>query len=408
MIKKLRRKFIAAAMLSVFAVLVIILGSIVFFNYQSIVDGAEERISLIEANGGSFPMWHDMYGLFGYNDRGRLSAESPFDTRYFTVRYNASDEAVAVYTGSIAAVDDITAVRLADLVVKGEKRSGFCGYFRYRVSDYINGNLVIFVDSARELTSFRDFLSMSVFAGAVGLLLVFILVLVFSGIFTRPAAESYEKQKRFITDASHEIKTPLAIINSANEVLEMENGENDWTKSISNQVNRLSSLTQELIMLSRMEEDGFKLKKTVFNLSDVCLETAHSFDAVAQANEKTYNVSIAPEISYNGDKENISRLISLLLDNAMKYSDKNGTVGFSVTRSGKNIVIRTENTVEEIKKGNLNVLFERFYRSDLSRSAKTGGSGIGLSVAKAIVTSHGGKITAQSPDGKSVVFTVVL
>lgn len=408
MIKKLRRKFIAAAMISVFTVLVLILGSILIVNYESVKSTADERIELIEDNGGYFPNTQDFFAIFGFSDKGRLTQETPFDTRYFSVKFNSSGEAVSVYTESIAAVDDETAVELAQSITGKSRTEGFYGIYRYRVSDYVNGKLVIFVDVAREIESFRSFLSACIAAGVIGILLVFGLVVFFSKIVVKPMAESYEKQKRFITDASHEIKTPLAIINSANEVVEMENGESEWTRSISNQVGRLTSLTQKLVMLSRMDEESYKPQKINFNLSDVCLDTAHSFDAVAQTKEKIYEVNICPDITYNGDEQSIIQLVSLLLDNAMKYSSEKGRIAFSLTANGKNKVITVENTVDEIKKGNLNILFERFYRNDSSRSSKTGGSGIGLSVARAIVNAHGGKISAQSPDGKSIIFTVLL
>lgn len=395
-------------MLAVFAVLVLILGSIATANFINVKRTADERIDMIEMNGGTFPLMQDFFGLFTPGSRGRLSEESPFDTRYFSVIFNAEGKAVAVNTGSIAAIDNQTALSLASGAVEKGKTAGFLRNFRFRVCDYVNGKLVIFVDSSRELSSFASFLRAATFAGGIGLLLVFILVVLFSKLVTRPMAESYEKQKRFITDASHEIKTPLAIINSANEVIELENGESDWTKSIANQVNRLSELTAKLVMLSRMEEESYVPQKTHFNLSDVCLETAHSFDAVAQSENKAYTVSIQPDVFFDGDESTVTQLVSLLLDNAMKYSDENGRISFSLKTNGKNIVLTVDNSVEEIKKGNLNVLFERFYRSDDSRSSQTGGSGIGLSVAKAIVSAHGGKISAHSPDGKSIVFTVTL
>lgn len=409
MIKKLRRKFITAAMLSVLSVLALIFGTVTVLNYNSIKKSADERIDLIEANGGSFPLWQDFFAVFGIGgDRGRLTPEAPFDTRYFTVRYNSSGEAVSVDTGSIAAVDNSTALRLASGVLGKTRKEGFVSAYRYRVADYINGKLVIFVDTSRELNSFRSFFVTGTAVCAGGLALVFLFAALFSRIAIRPIAESYKKQKRFITDASHELKTPLAIINSANEVIELENGESDWTHSISNQVKRLSELTQSLVTLSRMDEDGFTPQKASFNLSDMCLETAHSFDAVAQSENKSFTVDIQPGIVFNGDKNSIEQLISLLLDNAMKYSDKNGSVSLSLKANGKNKTVTVKNTVDEIEKGNLDILFERFYRSDESRSSQTGGSGIGLSVAKAITEAHGGKITAVSPDGKSAVFTVVL
>lgn len=406
MLKKLRRKFTAVAMMSVFVVLVLILGSVTAANYINVKRTADERIDLIEQNGGTFPLHSDFFGLL--MPGGRLSEESPFDTRYFTVIFNADGKPVAINTGSIAAVDRQTALALAVEAVSQGSSAGFREHFRYRVCNYVNGKLVIFVDSSRELASFSSFLRAAVFAGLLGLLLVFLLVVIFSKTAIKPIAESYAKQKRFITDASHEIKTPLAIINSANEVLEIENGESDWTKSIANQVNRLSELTCKLILLSRMDEEGYKPQKLRFNLSDVCLDTAHSFDAVAQANGKQYDVNIQPDVFFDGDEKNITQLLSLLLDNAMKYSDANGRICFSLTTNGKNKVITVENTVTHIKQGNLSVLFERFYRSDESRSSETGGSGIGLSVAKAIVTSHGGRISAYSPDGKKIIFTITL
>lgn len=406
MIKKLRKKFIGVAMLSVFTVLTLILGSILLSNYADIKKGADERIDLIEYNGGTFPLWQDYFRMFGMG--GGLSPESPFDTRYFSVRLNAAGEAVAVNTGSIAAIDRETAVELAQRVAARTKTRGFISIYRYRASDFVNGKLIIFVDSSRELSAFRSFLTAAAAAALIGLALVFILVIVFSGIVIKPIAESYEKQKRFITDASHEIKTPLAIINSANEVLELENGESEWNASISNQVQRLSELTQKLVLLSRMEEESFRSEKKDVDLSAICLEAAHSFDAVAQSSGKNYTVDIRPDLHIEGDAGLLTQLVSLLLDNAMKYSDAQGDVTFTLKRQGRSTVITVENTVEKTEKGNRNVLFERFYRSDASRSSKTGGSGIGLSVAKAIVTSHGGKISAFSPDEKRIVFTVVL
>lgn len=407
MINKLRRKFIAIAMISVFAVLVLILGGITTANYGNIITGANERISLIEQNGGYFPIWQDYFELFPFTGRGSISQESQFDTRYFSVRYNAKGEPVSVNTGSIAAVDGKAALIFAQQALKEKKSTGFYGNYRYKVSDYINGKLVVFVDCARELSSFRTFVTAELLTGFSGLALVFILVLIFSKIIIKPIGESYEKQKMFITNASHEIKTPLAIINAANEVTELENGETEWTNSISKQVKRLSTLTQKLIMLSRLDEEN-KPEKISFNLSDLCLETLQSFDAVAQAKEYGYYFSIQPDIIYNGDKNLLTQLLTILLDNSMKYTNEKGQIHFSLNQNGKNTVLTLQNTVDEIQKGNLDILFERFYRKDTARSGETGSFGLGLSVAKAIVNAHGGKISAKSTDGKSIIFTVTL
>lgn len=232
--------------------------------------------------------------------------------------------------------------------------------------------------------------------------------LIFSRLAVKPFAESYQKQKRFITDASHEIKTPLTIIEANTEVLNMEYGENEWLKSTSNQVKRLTKLTERLVYLSRMDEEREVLQKTDFSISDAVYEAARSFKAMAKSQNKTLNISVQPNVSYYGDESSIIRLVSLLLENAMKYSDDEGTVSLKFCTNGKNKVLSVKNTVAEIQKGKLDMLFDRFYRIDKSRNSQTGGFGIGLSVAKAIVNAHKGKITAVSADGKSIEITAVL
>lgn len=232
--------------------------------------------------------------------------------------------------------------------------------------------------------------------------------LIFSRFAVKLFAESYQKQKRFITDASHEIKTPLTIIDANTEVLNMEYGENEWLKSTSNQVKRLTKLTERLVFLSRMDEEREVLPKTDFSMSDAVYEAARSFKAMAKSQNITLNISVQPNVSYYGDKSSIIRLVFLLLENAMKYSDDEGTVSLKFCTNGKNKVLSVKNTVAEIQKGKLDMLFDRFYRIDKSRNSQTGGFGIGLSVAKAIVNAHKGKITAVSFDGKSIEITAVL
>ncbi|MBQ1609245.1 MAG: HAMP domain-containing histidine kinase [Lachnospiraceae bacterium] len=251
----------------------------------------------------------------------------------------------------------------------------------------------------------------SLIVSAIGALSYLVLVLIFSKIVLRPVAESYEKQKRFITDASHEIKTPLAIIDANTEVIEMEAGESEWTKSIRNQIKRLTSLTEKLVFLSRMDEESTKLEMREFNLSELVDETLDSYEAVAISKGKELERIIAPEVRYYGDETNLRQMLSLLLDNAMKYSDEHGTIRVKmerITKGKQRCKLTVYNTVESIEVGNHDAYFERFYRADESRSTKTGGHGIGLSVVKAIVQAHHGKVTAESKDGKSLQFVIML
>ena len=189
----------------------------------------------------------------------------------------------------------------------------------------------------------------------------------------------------------------------------MMEGENAWTKSPRKQVARLTSLTEKLVFLSRMDEEATKLTMSEFSLSDAVLDTAEPFKAVAQTKDKKLEINVDEGISYVGDEKTIRQLISILLDNAMKYSES--SISITLKTSGRNRIITVWNTVDEsanIKKGRQDILFERFYRADPSHNSKTGGFGIGLSAAYAIVRAHKGRISARSEDGRSIEFMIVL
>lgn len=410
MIKTLQRKFIAIAMCSIIAVLGSIIGIINIANYHNINVNANERLAVLAENNGTFPKPEDSHGgkKQPYRDKPHMSPEAPFDTRYFTVVLHSDNTVVSVDTGRIAAVSTETAAQYAQLLYERKKTGGFIENYKYRAVTSEADVMYIFLDCSRDLSTFTSFLFASVLISLTGIVLVFALVLFFSRLAVKPVAESYEKQKRFITDASHEIKTPLTIIDASAEVLEMEHGESDWTGSIKNQVKRLTALTEKLVFLSRMDEESTVLPMNDFSISDAIAETARPFEAIAAAQEKTLCIEVEENISYFGDEASIRQLISVLLDNAMKYSDENGTISLHFRKSGKHKEIVVRNTVSSIQQGKLDVLFERFYRMDSSRNTKTGGYGIGLSVAKAIVIAHKGKIFARSEDGKSIKFTVML
>ena len=433
MIRTLRKKFILIAVGSFAAALVLILSVINAVSYYDVTRTSRQRLDMLSYQGqnlpdgkmrgfdaptgelpsapanGEFPDGGFMLdgGIFGFNSR-RLSKEAPFDSRYFSVSFNSDGEITDTDTEKIASVTAGEAREMAQKLYKAGKTEGTASTYRYRATVSDGTTTYTFLDCARELNTFYSFLTVSCLTALAGLGIVTVLVVVFSKVAIRPVAESYEKQKRFITDASHELKTPLAVINAANEVTEMEAGETEWTRSIDKQVKRLTSLTEKLVMLSRMDEESYQPAMVRFDLSAAVEETAHSFDSVAQSRKKEYTVSVEQGVSYTGDENALRQLTSLLIDNAMKYSDENGKIAVSLKKSGKNTELRVENSVESIQKGNQDILFERFYRSDTSRNSATGGHGIGLSVAKAIVTAHKGRITAVSPDAKSIVFTAVL
>lgn len=435
MIKTLRRKFIAIAMVSVVLVLFGLIGTMDILNYYRTTESIKSEMSLLKENGGDLSELKTGRG-FTFGNGGPaasekitppsdakpapenrftsgLNQETPFSLRYFTVTLNASGEEVAVNTNDIFLVDEETAVSMAKSLASKGKTSGFYENYYYDVLDVTTADepcsMYLFLNANEKMESFRSFRNISFFISLLGVLLVYILVVFLSRIVTKPVAESYEKQKHFITDASHEIKTPLAIIEANTEVLEMTDGENEWIKSIRNQIERLTSLTEKMVFLSRMDEENAKLDMREFSLSETVEEVAESFLPVAKAKGKNLDISVEDNLSFVGNEDTISQALSLLLDNAFKYANDKGRVEVRLCTTAKNKKeISVFNTVDEIAVGNHDELFERFYRTDSSRSSKTGGHGIGLSVVKAIVNAHKGKVSAESKDAKSIIFRIVL
>jgi len=439
MLKKLQIKFVAIAMAITLVVLVAIIGGINVNNFVRVGKNADKTISLLVQGGGKFSIPDDMQkptpddGDEPAQDETsdetveaeaaqdtapekpsgdmrppEMSPETPFETRYFTVTMDEKGQAVLADTDRIAAVDEDTAKAYAAALFASGKEKGYKGDYRYARANINGKTTYIFVDCTRDLDTARNFLKVSGLVSLGGYIVVFVLVIVFSKVALKPVAETYKKQKQFITDANHELKTPLTVIGASCEMLEYENGENEWTTTINEQVEKLTELTNKLVFLSRMDEESKKTVMSEFSLSEVVEEAVKPYYALCSAQNKSLEVSIAPNVSYTGDVKMIGELIALLMDNAVKYSSKEGNIRFSLESVGKAKKIVVTNATDGVPKGDLSMLFERFYRLDASRNSETGGHGIGLSVAKAIVELHKGKITANSPDGNEIVFEITL
>lgn len=405
MIRKLRIKFIAISMISTIVVLFMILGSINLLNYREMSNNADTVLNLLQENDGYLP--ENIYKSQHKKNTG-ISPEISFESRYFTVTIKNDTDMYDVDTDKISAIDEEKAVEYAQKIIKRSKKCGFISKYRYFKETTSDGVTIYFLDCTKSMMSFQTFLVTSFFVSIFGVSVVFILVVLLSKRAIEPVAESYEKQKRFITDAGHEIKTPLTIIDADTSILEMEYGENEWLDDIQVQTKRLTGLTNDLIYLSRMEEGQAKIAMIEFPFSEVTAEAAQSFQNLAKVKGKDFKVDIEPMITLKGDEKAIRQLLSILLDNAVKYCTEQGQIRLNVSHKGKNIILSVYNTAQELTKENIDHLFDRFYRTDESRNSQTGGYGIGLSVAKAVVETHHGKITASSEDGRSLLITVIL
>lgn len=442
MIQKLRRQFILVAMCSTLAVLVVIIGTLNILNYADMVKKKDDILVLLSDNNGRFPAFFNMERQprerddafpekqMKDNSSGKnrkefmpmegFTREMPYETRFFSVTLNGNGEVTKTDGAMIASIDEETAKAYAQTIYgrwnNKQSQNGFYDEYRYRITKTDEGYLVLFVDSATDLANFRKVLITSIGASALGLLAVFLLVLFFSKKVFKPVEESYRKQKQFITDASHELKTPLTIISANLEVMEMEAEESQWSKSIKKQLDRMISLVEQMVTLSRLDEQK-EVAKESFSLSDALTDTAQAYLPVAEQNGKELTIDVAENVTLTGDERQIRQMTGLLLDNAMKYAsiktfDGEGAgkpkIRLSLSQKGKKAEIVLWNTVDQIDVGNKEELFERFYRPDRSRNSKTGGSGIGLSIVRAIVEAHHGKITAVSKDGDSIEFKATL
>lgn len=412
MIKKLQKRFVSVAMLAVIIVITLIMGIINIVNYFTIVKSSDQMTEMISENGGFFP--HQNFDPNAIPDKIRdkkeiiASPEAPYETRFFTVEFNGNKDVNKINTGSIAAVSREDAVEIAKDILDSGKSKGFYDVYRYKVNDTGSGYLLVFLDRSREISSMKGFARISLAISLMGIICIFLLVLFFSKKAIQPIAESYAKQKQFITDVGHELKTPLTIINSNADVIEMTQGSDEWTQSIKSQVKRLTKLTNDLVSLSRLDEENAKLVMTDFSVSDALMETLEPYKKLAEQNGKRMDVFAQLNVPYYGNEESIRKLFGILADNSIKYSSDYSTITVSLKPLGRGATIQFINTCDSIDKGSHDILFERFYRSDKSRSSETAGYGIGLSIAKAIVLAHRGRINAKSEDGKSLVITVNL
>ncbi len=412
MIRKLKIKFIVLAMTALLCLLAVIVIGMNVINYNSVVEESDEILSYLSQNKGIFP---EHNGNFGDRPNGNrfppgFSPETAYESRYFSVLLSSSGEIISINTSQITSVDEEEAMEYAQKIADTGVTRGFTDDFRYYAYGEFDGTRVLFLDCGRRLNSFNSFLVASIAMSLIGYIAVFIIVFVLSGKILRPIVESYEKQRQFITDAGHELKTPLTVINANLDLLEMELGDgNESLCDIRQQTKRLRTLTEDLVMLTRMEESERSLQKIDFPLSELVAEAAHPFGNMAVSQGKEFICTVQPLLTLNGNGKSIEQLVCILLDNALKYSPAGGKIALSLIKKNRSVYLTVFNTVQnEIKQDQLKRVFDRFYRTDNSRNSETGGHGIGLSVAKAIVTVHGGTIGASSQDGRSFQITAVL
>lgn len=406
MIRSLRRKFILIAMASLVGTMLVLCTAIGWGNLRITANRVDRAISLLYQNGGSFltPGPHSDPSDFDF----QITPETPFETRYFIVELTAQKEIKSVNLDHIAALDRQTVVDTISQIIDTGAVRGYVDHYRFGVfPDEDGGNTIIVLDCFLQLQSANNMLRITLVIFFICALIVFVLLLFLSKRAIRPFVDNLERQRQFITDASHELKTPLAILSANIGLLEDTYGNDKWLESARLQIVRLDKLIKNLVELARTEEAIKEDVVACFSISEVARANADAFQMLAEADGKVLTAEIAEGINLKGVQDNFFRLFSILLDNAVKYCDPEGIIKLSISQRGRNIYIAVSNPCAGVNTVQLPRYFDRFYRADSSRARSTGGYGIGLSTAKAIVTRHKGRISNHYSNG-IITFTAVI
>ncbi|MGN1110900.1 MAG: sensor histidine kinase [Oscillospiraceae bacterium] len=328
------------------------------------------------------------------------------DARYFSVTYNFRNKTFEADLSHIALVTRSQAGDYAKKVIDSKSDKGYIDDFRYLVRRDKDNIQITFLSRAIALEYFRSNSATLIVISLIGIAIMTAVVVAVSGKVVEPISKNRQKQKEFITSASHELKTPLTVIHADAQLLESDIGENEWLSDIIKQTNYMTEMTNRLVYLSRAEEQDGSYVKIEFPISDLADEIAQSYRAVAQNSGRNYSVNIQRNISYCGDEKAIRELMTALLDNAFKYSAADGTITVNLANEGRGVRFSVENTVSPINPEQLASFTERFYRSDTSDKVK--GFGIGLSIAKAVAEAHKGKLTVELPKENVIRISAVL
>lgn len=389
-------------MISIIVVLMAIIGTITLINYNKTVDNIDKVLTVLVDNGGKFNNLdfgddnlkntdgdNNKDNLNHQKDHGEFTKETPYWTRFFSVKFTNSSPDPAVDTSMIASVSKEEAIDMAKETIDSNSMIGFYGAYRYKVKIADDFKLVVFVDCTKEMRSIRYFVFTGTWISLVGIIAVFIIVFIISKIVFNPVKRTYDKQKRFVTNAAHELKTPLTIISANNELIDAQYNSLDETQAIDKQVKKLTIMINNLTLLSKLDEEdkNVDLKEKV-DLTKLSNDLIEPFKVIFESRNIKFNFFVDDNCYIKGNTNLISQLLSLLIDNANKYALT--YIDFEVRIVGKGVELKTSNDAD-IDEKNPNLLLERFYRNDKARG-KIEGSGIGLSVVNEIVKLHKGTI----------------
>lgn len=418
MIRILRRKFIITAMLAITILLLVLLAVINIGNFTLNSQRANQVLdNLVESEGLYTPPKEAPIRFYQKPPPGPWpkvpalpTADDMLGARYFFVRFDIDGSITSIDMSHIHAVTEPDAQEMAQLAYNGGADSGQVNQFRFRVTQTLDGqrSFVVFLDISNQIRSITAIFTISAGISVLCWISMLLLVILLSQRAIKPIAENIEKQKQFVTNAGHEIKTPLSIILINTDALELHLGKNKWSQNIRAQAVRLNGLMQNLLVLAKMDESAGRLPASTFSASLLLEELVHPYYEIAAEKGISLQTGLQPDVTLHANRESIMQLFSILLDNAAKYTPPGGHISVLLASKGKHVMFQMENTCCSLQEIDFAKLFDRFYRCDSARTQKDGGYGIGLSAAQAIVHAHGGTISASAEKDRTILFSVRL
>lgn len=329
-------------------------------------------------------------------------------TRFLTANLNEDGEIVPMDTLQMLNISEAEAASLVRRAFESGKPRGVIDAMQYTVVKEDGGYFTAFVEQSDQNQLLHQLQRISIFVALVSSIALLVLATLLSIWITRPIQQSLQQQKAFISDASHEMKTPLTIISANADVLVQRQGDNKWVSTIQSQAQKLSELVHDLLLLARTSEVKPPVQMERINLSEVALNASLAFESPMFEAGKAFTMQIEENIHVCGNAANLDQLIHILLDNAMKYSNERSAIHIALQHQNSRAQLTVYNTGNGLSRDEMGKVFRRFYRSDVSRSKRAGGYGLGLSIAQAIVQQHQGRISVSGEEGKDITFMVSL
>ena len=394
MIKKLQQRFIRIALVALTVAMVLVAGVVNAANWFSVRGELSETLSFLSEN--STMSREDMGRRMDGKNRHARNLVS--EARWFSAYLDEEGTLLNISLMNIPDLDEETAASLVTQAVsRGGAGSAFLQDYLYIFQDNSRGGqTVLFLNCETKLAAVRSLAVISALACLGGILLAWLFVTLASRKAIAPIIRNMEQQKQFITNASHELKTPLTVISTNMELMQMEQPGSPWVQSTQRQTAQMRHLVDELVYLSRMEEENAPLTMETLSVAPLLREVSEPFSAMAEYQGKTMTVEAEEGLALRGDRASIQRLLSTLLDNAVKYTSEEGGIQVNARSEGRHVLLTVSNDVPQpLTEEQCRQLFDRFYRSDPSRNKdKQSGFGIGLAIAAAIAEKHGGSISA--------------